>query len=504
MSPLRALLSTICCLLAVAVFAGESRAQGHDRVLRVAWSLQAPYQFLRSDSEIAHVTGIDVTTFRAAAEHAGLSVVLDQVPWEQALKGVEEGSIDAVLAAYPTPERATYAHFSDPIRFATENIFLPANRMPTANTLPELLDGLISEQLRIAVVEDYDLGATFNRFRDDPAHADVIVQTVDLAQSLHLLETGEVDGFVMDRLAGYHELSERHLWGLESHPLPILEEDVVALFSRASVAPGLVERFNWGLERVYESGERQVIERRFVLPVLLDIALYGAWFEIILIIGMVSFSISAVVIARAGDYGIFGAVVLASLPALGGGVVRDLLILREPYIFDEPVYVYIVLATLAAGFLINRVLDRLRGRSLLLFDLVNLLLIIRQRAKPQILLELFDTAGIAALTVLAVTIAVEFGRHPLWLWGPVLAALTAAGGAIIRDMIRNDSGNAILHHAFYAETVILWSLGLSLYLQYFGLSAEPHVIFWALMTTMGGILATRIAFVVFGWSGPRY
>lgn len=504
MLALRALLSILCCLLTVALFPEESRSQGHDRVLRVAWSLQAPYQFLRSGSEVEQVTGIDVAMFRAAAAHAGLSVIFSQLPWEEALERVEEGSIDVVLGAFPTAARAEYAYFSDAIRFTTESIFLLRDRMPHARSLEELLDALARDGLRIAAIEDFELGDRFNRFRNDPEHAHLVVPTADLAQSLHLLERGEVDGFVMDRLAGYNALSERHMWSIQSHPVPIHEEDIVALFSRASVDPSLVEYFNWGLQQVYQDDQQRVIERRFVLPVMLDMALYGAWFEIILIVGMVAFSISAVVIARTGDYGLFGAVVLASLPALGGGVVRDVLILREPYIFAFPVYVYIVLGTLVGGFLFNRVLARLRGRSLLFFDFVNLVLLMRQRIQPKLLMGIFDAAGIAAFTVVAVTIAVEFGREPLWLWGPVLAALTATGGAIIRDMIRKDSGNEILHHAFYAETVIIWSLPLSLYLQYFGLSADPQVIFWALMTTMCGIFATRIAFVVYGWSGPRY
>lgn len=102
------------------------------------------------------------------------------------------------------------------------------------------------------------------------------------------------------------------------------------------------------------------------------------------------------------------------------------------------------------------------------------------------------------------TVAAEFGRDPLWMWGPLLAALTATGGAILRDMIRADSKNDILHNAFYGETVILWSFPLSLYLQYFGHLSDPETVFWALMISMMGIFATRMIFVLFGWRAPRY
>lgn len=499
-------------LIAFALFAisvllplEAARAQNSGtEVLRVVWSLQAPYQFLGAKGDRQTVTGIDVETFHEAARAAGLTVVFQQMPWEQALEAVALGEVDVVLAAFRTPGREAIGHFSQPLRRSEERLFLPDSLMPSASSLDELLQGVADQGLRLAVIEGYELGDRFASFRDNPETADHVVLTSSLDESLDLIESGRVDGFIMDRLVGHRALAQRGISGFESHGLPIHAAGVSSLFSRASVPPETVERFNAALEQLREEGQLRAIQRRFVLPVMIDMALFGAWFEVILIIGMVAFSISAVVIARSGDYGLFGAVVLASLPALGGGVVRDLLILREPYIFAYPQYVYIVLGTLTVGYLINRLLDRLRGRSLLFFDLVNMLLLMRQRLRPQILMAIFDAAGIAAFTVVAVTIAVEFGRDPLWLWGPVLAALTATGGAILRDMIRKDSGNEILHHAFYGETVVLWALPLSLYLQFFGLSSEPHLIFLALMKTMVGIFLTRIAFVAFGWTGPRY
>src|SRR5690606_30579187 len=251
-------------------------------------------------------------------------------------------------------------------------------------------------------------------------------------------------------------------------------------------------------------GETKSIKRRFILSVMMDMALYGRWFESILILGMVAFSISAVVIARNGGYSLYGALVLASLPAMGGGVVRDLLILREPYIFDSPIYVQILLATLVAGYFINRLFDLLHGRSLLFFDLVNVTLLLKRRLRPQLLMQLLDAAGMAAFSIVAITVAVEFGRDPLWLWGPVMAVLTATGGAVLRDMIRPDGADALLPTGPWGETGVLWCLPFAFYLQYFGHSGDPETIFWALMICMLGIFATRIAFVTFDWRAPRY
>ena len=46
--------------------------------------------------------------------------------------------------------------------------------------------------------------------------------------------------------------------------------------------------------------------------------------------GTAAFALSGVVLAYGGQYTLFGALVLAALPAVGGGIVRDLLLQRDP------------------------------------------------------------------------------------------------------------------------------------------------------------------------------
>lgn len=497
------LLLKLIVLLALATGLGAiAPAHGQDRILHVAWSLQAPYQFLQSASESDYVTGIDVATFRQVAARMGFSVAMREVPWEQALEEVATGEVDAVLAAFRTADRERSGHFSVPLRISREKLFLPPGLHPEAATPEALLEAVGQAELRIGVVEGYELGRTFREFKE--LHPERVSEWPSLNELFSALKADRIDGFILDRFSGYRALDHHRLWRFEPHATAVFEAPLGVLFSRKTVEPDLVQRFDSTLAQLHAEGETRAIQRRFVLPVMLDIALYGAWFEAILIIGMIAFSISAVVIARNGGYSLYGALVLASLPAMGGGVVRDVLILREPYIFESPVYVQIVLCTLIVGYLFNRLLDLLRGRSLLFFDLVHFTLMLRQRIKPQLLLQVFDAAGMAAYSIAAIAVAVEFGRDPLWLWGPMLAVLTATGGAILRDMIRPDGANDIMRNASWGETVVLWCLPLSLYLQYFGHSAAPETLFWALMISMGGIFVTRMAFITFDWRAPRY
>jgi polar amino acid transport system substrate-binding protein len=75
------------------------------------------------------------------------------------------------------------------------------------------------------------------------------------------------------------------------------------------------------------------------------------------VLGVVAFSLSGVVLAYAGKYTFFGALVLASLPGLGGGVVRDLIVQREPIgIVRDPVIMLIVFGTVVLGMAFFRIM----------------------------------------------------------------------------------------------------------------------------------------------------
>ncbi|WP_448189576.1 trimeric intracellular cation channel family protein [Azospirillum sp. sgz301742] len=63
------------------------------------------------------------------------------------------------------------------------------------------------------------------------------------------------------------------------------------------------------------------------------------WFLTIDLMGTVAFALSGITIARSERYSIFGALMLAWLPALGGGLIMDLIAGRNPPgILAQPSY----------------------------------------------------------------------------------------------------------------------------------------------------------------------
>ena len=150
-----------------------------------------------------------------------------------------------------------------------------------------------------------------------------------------------------------------------------------------------------------------------------------------------------------GQYTLFGAVVLAALPAVGGGVVRDLLLQREPIgIVRNPEALLIVFATVMAGMIVVKFLALLRA------DRATKYLKSHGHLGTR-LIEVFDAVGLAAFTVVGVVVALDTLAQPLLLWGPIAAAVTASFGGLIRDVFRHDRVSANLRGELYPEIAAL-------------------------------------------------
>src|SRR5262249_61086164 len=79
-------------------------------------------------------------------------------------------------------------------------------------------------------------------------------------------------------------------------------------------------------------------------------------------IGTVAFALSGVVLAYAGQYSVFGALVLAAVPAVGGGIVRDLLLQRDPLaVVRNPEALLTVFGTVLAGMVVIKAMARVQA-----------------------------------------------------------------------------------------------------------------------------------------------
>lgn len=475
--------------LAVSVWAEE------EKTLRCGWSAWMPYQYEDvRDGGFERLTGWDVEVMRAAARQAGWKVAWDEEAWETNLKELRSGEIDVALAASRESGRETYAWFSEPYR--TEIVSLFGNRKevndwPDVSAL-EALKGIRDRGGRIAVVKGYYYGPEVNKLLAAPDSAKWVETVSSDREGLALLVEGNVEGFVADRLTGFCLIWEAgmlpHIWEFRR---PVYQNEVHIMFSKATCGPEVPEAFNRALQELRDSGEYARLAQEYLAPVLLGMTLHSRWFAVLEIIGVVAFAISGVLIARREHYDIVGALVLSALPAMGGGIMRDLITGRNPLsILRSPETLLIVLGVVVAGYFLylwkDRQMER-KGEERF-----------RWLSAPG-LLEFCDAIGLAVFTLIGVMVAVEQRCQPLWLWGPVAAGLTGAGGGVLRDVLRAQSDIPTLKGTIYPEIALFWGLIFSLFISWEATRLDPVEISYGIIVVILGALATRLLVVHYGW-----
>ena len=132
-------------------------------------------------------------------------------------------------------------------------------------------------------------------------------------------------------------------------------------------------------------------------------------------VGLYVFATSGALMAIHKGFDIVGIVILAMLTALGGGIVRDLIIGdTPPAAFTHPVYLVIPLAAAAVTFFAHPLLRRLSLPVLV-----------------------FDAAGLGLFCVTGTLKALEFDLGPVQ--AVLLGVTTAVGGGVLRDITARET-----------------------------------------------------------------
>ena len=157
-------------------------------------------------------------------------------------------------------------------------------------------------------------------------------------------------------------------------------------------------------------------------------------------VGTVAFAISGAMIAIKKRVDIFGVIVLSSMTALGGGIVRDILIGHlPPTMFSDYRYVLAAVVTSVVVFVVAYIFRELYRRSESTVDAVN---------------NIFDALGLGIFTVMGAKVAIESGFTVNGILVVCLAVITGVGGGIIRDIMLKEIP-FVLKKRIYAVASIL-------------------------------------------------
>jgi polar amino acid transport system substrate-binding protein len=470
--------------------------------LRFGWFEWDPYEYQEVRDRELVLTGLDIELVRQIAAGAGQKIDFERRTWAGILEGLEDGSID-LSVGYRRAERDAYVNYSFPYRLETEIIMVRRGEAAawSQDDLTSLL-AAVQGRFRIGVVEGYVYGPErFDAYLTDPRNAEFVVPSSSDRESFLKLLGGEVDGVVMDRTVA-DTIAWRNGWldEVEELPLMINQDHLFVLFSKASVKQAQVDAFNQSLVRLRERGDFARIALAYLYPILIAMTTKSSWYFAIDVLGTIAFAVSGLVLALRERYSVLGALVLAALPAVGGGFLRDLLVSREPVgVVRTPLYVELIVGTVFAGYLLLR-LGQLLGWSSDDVDAVAG----RVHRLGRHTVAFFDSLGLASFTVTGVAVAVSSNVQPLWLWGPLLAVLTAAGGGVMRDVVRGRIEESSLKTSFYPEVAVIWGFALSLFLANMGTALTAGALFWAVVATIAGAFLTRTLAYWRGWRAPAY
>jgi polar amino acid transport system substrate-binding protein len=488
------LTAVLACLFMTNAFSESMKPEidlSHEKTLQSGWYLFEPYLYEVDENGIKTLTGLDYELQNLIAKHAKVKLVYHYMEWDGLLKAMQEGTKDITPGVIFTKERAEYLYYSIPYRHSSASLFLPSGKLPEIahQSNAELLNYIKQNHFKLGVVKGFAYSdPAINAFITNPANADVVINTQSDNDSLDLLISGDIDGFIADRIVGTSLIWHANL------PLHIVEHrlkvksSIYLVFSKKSVSPEVVEQFDKSIREVVKSSAYRNIVSWYLYPAIVFQIRSAMWFKITEIIGTVAFAISGLLIAFRERTTLFGAFILAILPSLGGGLMRDIIFGRNPVAaLQSPVYLLAVLITVLSGFIFLKILNHCRKHNKIPREIEHLIL-----GHAAMLLTITDAIGLATFTVIGVMVSLLAKANPLWLWGPFFAFVTGAGGGILRDMLSKKRYIEALEGEFYGEIAIIWGFFLSVYILLSTKQAQPEYIEYAVIVTILGVFISRL------------
>ena len=198
------------------------------------------------------------------------------------------------------------------------------------------------------------------------------------------------------------------------------------------------------------------------------------------IIGTVAFAISGAMTAIRKDMDLLGVMILSFTTALGGGVIRDVLLgITPPTTFTNPVYAVIAIITSILVFL--PLSDRILKNPRINFDMILLIM---------------DAIGLGIFTVLGVCVAYNQNSSYSIFLLIFLGVMTGVGGGVLRDVFTCSLPYIFVRH-FYASASIIGAFICSVLLEV----TEEYV---AMICGALVIIVLRLCAAHFHWKLPKH
>ena len=199
-------------------------------------------------------------------------------------------------------------------------------------------------------------------------------------------------------------------------------------------------------------------------------------------IGTISFAASGTLVAVGCGLDLFGVVTVGTITAVGGGIMRDLLIGNiPPKIFSNPLILLVAALTSLLVFTVayfrRKRFQKFRQR----IEMINIF---------------FDALGLAAFSITGVETACRSAFGDNFILVITLGVITGVGGGVLRDVLVNEKPYILVRH-IYAVVSILGSC--LYYLLSVGLGHRVSATFVVIVF----IVLMRLLAAKFRWRLPK-
>lgn len=194
-------------------------------------------------------------------------------------------------------------------------------------------------------------------------------------------------------------------------------------------------------------------------------------FHLLDIIGTIAFAMSGALTAISKKLDPFGVFIIAFVTAVGGGTLRDVMIVSTPVGWMQNLeYVYVIVFAFILSILFRRKFDKLRTS-----------------------LFLFDTIGLGVFTIIGLEKGINIGLHPVICIA--LGTMTACFGGVIRDILCNEIP-VIFRKEIYATICILGGM---VFFMLKKMQLNEDILY---LSTSAVIISVRLMAVKYKWYLP--
>jgi polar amino acid transport system substrate-binding protein len=226
--------------------------------LSVGWDSFEPYQIAGASAD--KPTGIDIELVTAVLAQAGYTPTFKQYPWSRQLKSVEDGTLDLVLDASKSADRAKFAEFTSTYRKEAAALVAVGSDKTTVKALRDL----IGKPVKVGILQDTWFGGYFEEVSTEAGFKSLIEAVPDTITNLRKLFAGRVNYLIDDPTAMQYYAASQKLGAIRV-VLTFASDDVYLMVSKKTVAanPGLLDKLNKALDVVIKKGTFRAIYAKY-------------------------------------------------------------------------------------------------------------------------------------------------------------------------------------------------------------------------------------------------